>query len=304
MHAHERTALITGASRGLGRALARGLAGRGWNLILTARNAEQLAALRDELAQRTHVAAIPGDVTDDRHRGALAILVRGHGGLDALVNNAGALGPSPRPPLFDYPLDALRSVLEANVLAPLGMLQAVRETLKPGARVLSITSDAATTPYPGWGGYGASKAALELLAHEPPEARGIARDEVRLLVSWTDTEETRHARFLESPEYLQRGDLLVVNTSATINASLPVVRGARVDEDSAVRLHLSTQLSSTHWVVELRRVTLKGGAPLLDASTEELLLLPGGAEARLVEPWAPARHSGAIRLWIASLDLP
>ena len=163
MHAHERTALITGASRGLGRALARGLAGRGWNLILTARNAEQLAALRDELAQRTHVAAIPGDVTDDRHRGALAILVRGHGGLDALVNNAGALGPSPRPPLFDYPLDALRSVLDANVLAPLGMLQAVRETLKPGSRVLSITSDAATTPYPGWGGYGASKAALEQL---------------------------------------------------------------------------------------------------------------------------------------------
>lgn len=144
----------------------------------------------------------------------------------------------------------------------------------------------------------------ELLAHEPPEARGIARDDVRLLVSRTDTEEMRHARFLQLPEYLQRGDLLVVNTSATINASLPAVRAARVDEDSAVRLHLSTQLSPTRWVVELRRVTLKGGAPLLDASTEERLLLPGGAEARLVEPWAPASHHGAIRLWTADLDLP
>jgi NAD(P)-dependent dehydrogenase (short-subunit alcohol dehydrogenase family) len=163
MHATERTALITGASRGLGRALARGLAARDWNLILTSRNAEQLGAIRDELAQRTHVAAIAGDVTDATHRAALAVLARGHGGLDAIVNNAGALGPSPLPPLFDYPLDALRSVLEANVVAPLGMLQMIRETLKPGARIVSITSDAAVNPYPGWGGYGASKAALEQL---------------------------------------------------------------------------------------------------------------------------------------------
>ncbi|HEY2377977.1 MAG TPA: SDR family oxidoreductase [Gemmatimonadaceae bacterium] len=163
MYATERTALVTGASRGLGRALARGLAARGWNLILTARNNELLAAVRDELAQRTHVAAIAGDVTDPTHREAMAVLARGHGGLDALVNNAGALGPSPLPALLDYPLDELRAVFEANVVAPLGMLQAVRDVLKPHACIVSITSDAAVQPYHGWGGYGASKAALEQL---------------------------------------------------------------------------------------------------------------------------------------------
>lgn len=180
MTARERTALVTGASRGLGRALARGLAARGWNLILTARNAEQLAAIRDELAERTHVAAIPGDVTAATHRDALAILARGHGGLDALVNNAGALGPSPLPPVLELPLDALRAVLEANLVAPLGMMQALHDTLKPGARVVSITSDAAITPYPGWGGYGASKAALEQLtavfAAENPDLRVYSVD--------------------------------------------------------------------------------------------------------------------------------
>ena len=175
MHAHEYTAMITGASRGLGLALARGLAARKWNLILTARNADALGAVRDELARHTHVAAIAGDVTDAVHRGAMAVLARGHGGLDAIVNNAGALGPTPLPPLMDFPLDAFREVLEANVVAPLGMIQAVRDTLKPGARVVSITSDAAVNAYPGWGGYGASKAALEqvtaVLAVENPTLR-------------------------------------------------------------------------------------------------------------------------------------
>ena len=175
MHTQERTALITGASRGLGLALARGLAARGWNLILTARNAERLGAVRDELARQIHVAAIAGDVTDAAHRAAMAVLARGHGGLDVIVNNAGALGPSPLPPLLEYPLDALRAVLEANVVAPLGMIQAVHDVLKPDARVLSITSDAAVNAYAGWGGYGASKAALEqlsaVLAIENPTLR-------------------------------------------------------------------------------------------------------------------------------------
>src|ERR1051325_9569041 len=134
--ATERTALITGASRGLGLALARGLAARGWNLILTARDAEALRRVRDELAQRTHVAAIPGDVTDPEHRRTLSVLARGHAGLDAVVNNAGALGPSPMPHLLAYPLDALRSVFETNVIAPLGLLQAVARELKPNARVV------------------------------------------------------------------------------------------------------------------------------------------------------------------------
>lgn len=171
----QRTALITGASRGLGLALARGLAARGWNLIITARDGQRLRAVRDELAERTHVAALAGDVTQPEHRAALAVLARGHAGLDALINNAGALGPSPLPRLLDHSLDVLRDVFEANVIAPLGVLQAVREELKPNARVINVTSDAGVNAYAAWGGYGASKAALEqlsaVLAVENPELR-------------------------------------------------------------------------------------------------------------------------------------
>jgi NAD(P)-dependent dehydrogenase (short-subunit alcohol dehydrogenase family) len=171
----ERTALITGASRGLGLALARGLAARGWNLIITGRDAERLRAVRDELARVTHVAALAGDVTDPAHRRALAIIARGHTGVDALVNNAGALGPSPQPVLLDYPLDAFADVFHTNVLAPLGMIQALRADLKPDACIVNVTSDAAVEPYAGWGAYGASKAALEqlsaILAAENPERR-------------------------------------------------------------------------------------------------------------------------------------
>ena len=169
------TVLITGASRGLGRALARGLASRGWNLILTARDAERLRAVRDELAGITHVAALAGDVIDPKHREALAVLARGHAGLDAIVNNAGALGPSPQPALLDYPLEALAQVFLANVLAPLAVVQELRHELKPGARIINVTSDAAVNAYPSWGGYGASKAALEqisaVLAVENPDVR-------------------------------------------------------------------------------------------------------------------------------------
>ena len=145
----------------------------------------------------------------------------------------------------------------------------------------------------------------ELAAHEPPEARGLQRDEVRLLVSSADSEEIHHARFTQLPDFLQRGDVLVVNTSATINASLPAVRAARGHHE--IRLHLSTQLSPTHWAVELRRITTKGSAPLIDASSGERLLLAAGGEARLIEPWAPGddRTVGTgTRLWVAALDLP
>jgi NAD(P)-dependent dehydrogenase (short-subunit alcohol dehydrogenase family) len=172
---NERTALITGASRGLGLALARGLAARHWNLIITARDAERLRQARNELASITHVAALAGDVTDPAHRESLAVLAQGHAGLDAVVNNAGALGPSPQPALLEYPLEALAHVFRANVVAPLGILQAVRDQLKPGARVLNVTSDAGKVPYPGWGGYGATKAALDqlsaVLAIENPELK-------------------------------------------------------------------------------------------------------------------------------------
>ena len=170
-----RTALITGASRGLGLALARALAQRGWHLIIDARGAEALKAASAELSKLTHVTAIAGDVTDKAHRHALVVAARAAGGLDALVNNASRLGPSPQPPLLDYPLDALEQVYRANVIAPLAIIQALRNELKPGAHILNVTSDAGVQAYSGWGGYGSSKAALEqlsaILAAENPAWR-------------------------------------------------------------------------------------------------------------------------------------
>jgi NAD(P)-dependent dehydrogenase (short-subunit alcohol dehydrogenase family) len=184
-NAIERTALITGASRGLGHALARGLAARGWNLIITARDVNRLRLVRNELAPITHVAALAGDVTDPMHRRALSVVARGHSGLDALINNAGALGPSPQPRLIDYPLDAFQEVYRANVLAPLGMIQALRADFKPGARIINVTSDAAVMPYSGWGGYGSSKAALEQLSAV------LARELAELRVYWVDPGDMR-----------------------------------------------------------------------------------------------------------------
>ncbi|MBF8285618.1 MAG: Short-chain dehydrogenase [Anaerolineales bacterium] len=169
------TALITGASRGLGLALARALAERSWTLILDARGAEALDAARAELSRLTHVVTIAGDVTHRAHRQALADAAQVAGGLDAVVNNASLLGLSPQPPLLAYPLDVLEQVYGANVIAPLAIIQAVHDKLKPGARIINVTSDAGVQPYPGWGGYGSSKAALEqlsaVLAAENPEWR-------------------------------------------------------------------------------------------------------------------------------------
>lgn len=170
-----KTALITGASRGLGLALAHELAQRGWQLIIDARGATALNEAETELARHTEMVAITGDVGDPQHLQALTAAARAFGGVDALINNASILGPSPQPELLDYPLDILADVYRLNVLAPLALLQALRPHLKPNATIINVTSDAGVEAYPGWGGYGSSKAALEhlsaILAAENPHYR-------------------------------------------------------------------------------------------------------------------------------------
>jgi NAD(P)-dependent dehydrogenase (short-subunit alcohol dehydrogenase family) len=172
------TALITGASKGLGRALARGLAARGWRLVVDARSSSALSAVATDLPS---VVTVRGDVTDPLHREALTAAVETLGRLDLLVNNASDLGPSPLPPLARYPLDALRLVYETDVLAPLALMQLLLPTLRASdGVVLNVSSDAAVEAYPGWGGYGPAKAALDhlsaVLAAEEPDLRVYAID--------------------------------------------------------------------------------------------------------------------------------
>jgi NAD(P)-dependent dehydrogenase (short-subunit alcohol dehydrogenase family) len=169
-------ALITGASRGLGLALARALATDGWELVIDARGEDDLRAAADELGRLAPVHAVPGDIADEDHRRALVDTVDAMGGgIDVLVHNASLLGPSPQPPVADYPLDVLERVYDANVFGPLRLTQLLLPRMGPDARIISITSDAAIEPYEGWGGYGSSKAALEqwtrIFAAERPELR-------------------------------------------------------------------------------------------------------------------------------------
>ena len=172
------TAIVTGASRGLGLALARALAGWDWRLVIDGRDAADLSAARSVLSELTEVIALAGDVADERHRRELVDAAGSD--LEALVNNASTLGPSPQPALADYPLDALEAVYRVNVLAPLRLAQLAIPLLGEGGRVINVTSDAAVEPYEGWGGYGSSKAALEqataILAAEHPELRVYAVD--------------------------------------------------------------------------------------------------------------------------------
>jgi NAD(P)-dependent dehydrogenase (short-subunit alcohol dehydrogenase family) len=170
-------AIITGASRGLGLALARELAGRGWRLVIDARGQDNLERAARELGESTEVYALAGDVTDAAHRRALVDAAGGR--IDLLVNNASALGPSPRPELEAYPLADLDRVIRVNVLAPLALIQRALPRIAGGC-VINVSSDAAVEPYPGWGGYGSSKAALDqltaVLSAERPDLRVYAVD--------------------------------------------------------------------------------------------------------------------------------
>lgn len=163
--------IVTGASRGLGLALARSLVDDGWSLVIDARGAEALEEARSDLEARASartspptVVALDGDVADPDHRLALIEAARALGGLDLLVNNASELGPSPLPALADFPLGELEQVLRVNVVAPLALAQLALPLLRlRRGRVVNVTSDAAVEAYQGWGGYGCSKAALEQL---------------------------------------------------------------------------------------------------------------------------------------------
>ncbi|MCI4336354.1 MAG: SDR family oxidoreductase [Thermoplasmata archaeon] len=163
---NRRLALITGASRGLGSVLSRFLASAGYDLILTARHEGPLRSLAGELRKlEANITVVPGSVADPVHRVALVRAVGDRRRLDLLINNASDLGASPFPPLESYPLTTFRELLEINVVAPLALIQALRQNLTaaPGL-VVNITSDAAVGAYPGWGAYGSSKAALELVS--------------------------------------------------------------------------------------------------------------------------------------------
>jgi NAD(P)-dependent dehydrogenase (short-subunit alcohol dehydrogenase family) len=148
-------AIVTGASRGLGLALTRALAEKGWSVVVDARGGD---ALERAVGGLGGVVAVAGDVSDPGHRRRL--LEAAGDSIDLLVNNASVLGPSPQPVLADYPLEELRRVYEVNVVAPLALVQPVLPRLADCARVVNVTSDAAVEAYETWGGYGSSKAAL------------------------------------------------------------------------------------------------------------------------------------------------
>jgi NAD(P)-dependent dehydrogenase (short-subunit alcohol dehydrogenase family) len=172
--------IVTGASRGLGLALARALDERGWRLVVDARGGD---ALDEAIAGLSGVTAIAGDVADPGHREALVEAAGDQ--IDLVVNNAGLLGPSPQPELADYPIGTLREVYEANVIAPLALLQLALPRMREGAAILDITSDAGVEPYEGWGGYGSSKAALEQLTAV------LAAERPGLRVYWVDPGDMR-----------------------------------------------------------------------------------------------------------------
>ncbi len=178
---NKKTALITGASKGLGYSLAENLAHKGWNLLITARNAKQLLSVKNHLAQFTEVIAISGDVRDEIHLLQLVeTLKTNQWQLDLVVNNASALGISPMPALLDHPIEDLHVIFHTNMIAPISTLQKVKPYLKANAIIINVSSDAGAEAYENWGAYGGSKAGLDymtsILAKEYPAYRFYAFD--------------------------------------------------------------------------------------------------------------------------------
>ena len=180
----QRVAIITGASQGLGLALAKALAADGWSLVIDARGAPRLDAATADIAARqfgpAEVVAVTGDIADPAHRHAIVEHARALGQVRLVVNNASTLGASPLPLFDDVTDDIMRRVFDVNVVAPLALIRALAGDLSVGATIVAITSDAAVEPYPGWGAYGSSKVALEhasrILAVEHPEWRVLVVD--------------------------------------------------------------------------------------------------------------------------------
>ncbi|MEQ9439408.1 MAG: SDR family oxidoreductase [Cyclobacteriaceae bacterium] len=176
-----KTALITGASKGLGLSLAEALAHNGWRLLINARNANELQKAKKRLASLTEVVAIAGDMQDEIHLSDLAdTLKQHHWILDLVVNNASALGISPMPPLLEHPVENLHQVFHTNMIAPISLLQKVKPFLNTRAAIINVSSDAGAEAYETWGAYGGSKAGLDhmtaILGKENPDYRFYAFD--------------------------------------------------------------------------------------------------------------------------------
>jgi NAD(P)-dependent dehydrogenase (short-subunit alcohol dehydrogenase family) len=179
-----RTALITGASQGLGLAIARQLAQEGWSLVIDARRADRLKVATDELGtlatRPARIAAVVGDITDDAHRSVMAAAARSFGNIELVINNASTLGASPLPELTALTAQQLQRLFDVNVVAPVALVTQLHNDLASGATIVNISSDAAIGAYETWGGYGASKAALDhisrTLAAENPQWRVLAVD--------------------------------------------------------------------------------------------------------------------------------